>query len=332
MSQKHNEKRGEIHLGDLARALAKLQWRDETQAATIAARLGFGLRPDQRPLDRPRPPQEIFDRQRYRSVQEHPAPKSPSSIAAPPPPSTRPPLPATMLPSSLTGLTQRAPAAPGKPDWLDHPKNVPDPVAQPPLGRLPIFAEATSRAILSATLACRRPGAEVDVRALVAAVCRREPLARLPCLPDITLERGCHLLLDYSASMTPWWEDLAGLQYQVQHVVGDHVTQVYSFDRDPNAAFRWTPDLERDPWQPDGRPVLAATDLGIQGRGGRVLPPRGWMEALTSCARHGSPLLILIPWPEPRWPQDFGVAVGAPILMHWSPHTSAAMASHRKGA
>ncbi len=54
--------RGEIHLGDLARALASLHWENDEQARAIAACLGFGLQA----APKPGPPTEIYDRQRYR--------------------------------------------------------------------------------------------------------------------------------------------------------------------------------------------------------------------------------------------------------------------------
>ncbi|MGH8581652.1 MAG: hypothetical protein ACREWG_02460, partial [Gammaproteobacteria bacterium] len=54
-------KRGAIHLGDLTRALATLEWQDDEQVRMIAACLGFGLHS----APAPRPPKEIYDRQRY---------------------------------------------------------------------------------------------------------------------------------------------------------------------------------------------------------------------------------------------------------------------------
>jgi hypothetical protein len=38
--------------------------------------------------------------------------------------------------------------------------------------------------------------------------------------------------------------------------------------------------------------------------------------------------VILVPWPEDRWPTDIGAY---PELMHWSPHTSASMVRARIG-
>lgn len=326
-----NTRRSEIHLGDLAQALKKLKWRDEAQANAIAAHLGFGMRPVRQATEPASQPWEIYDRQPYRQKQTATTPQRPAPVYTPPPPVPQPALPRTILPSSLAALEQQAQVAPTTPDWLNQPDGDYDPTPQPAMARQPIFPDAVSRALLATALATDRPGAEVDVRKLIARICRREVVRDLPCLNEASLDHGCQLLLDYSASMVPWWEDLASLRTQVTRVVGQAHTQVYSFDRDPVTAARWTTDLSREPWRPDGRPVLVATDLGIQGRSGRGLLPADWNEVMARCALQGSPLILLVPWPESRWPKDFGVAATLPILVHWSPHTTAAMIGHRKG-
>ncbi len=324
-----NRRRPEIHLGDLARALQQLNWQGEDQAAAIAAHLGFGLQAGPYPADTPRPAQEIFDRQRYRAQSPAPATQPPPPIHTPPPPRPRTELPNTVLPSQLTRLEPLAPAAGDRPDWLDQPDTCFNQAEQTALARHTLFPQSTNRALLSAALAIPGAGTEVDVARLIQTVCRREPLRALPRLPRLTLEHGCQLLLDFSATMVPWWDDLTGLMDQVNQVVGEETTQVYSFDTDPAAALRWTPEGERLRWRPDGRPVLIATDFAIQGRERRGQPHSGWNEAIQRCTASGSPLMVLVPWPKTRWPRSFGAANPAPILVPWSPHTSAAMLGHR---
>lgn len=318
-------KRGEIHLGDLARALASLQWQDDAEAKTIAACLGFGIRH----APAPRPTKEIYDRQRYRSRASPPSrPPAQGGVFVPPTPESPPGLPANPLTSRLRPLSGRVPTAPDAGDWLDEEDALYTEEGEPVVARRSLFPERTSRHIVSAALATLRSGQAIDVPSLIAAICRRAPIAVLPRRPEATLERGCQLLLDYSATMVPFWEDLNALIHQVSQVVGPANTQIFSFDTQPTGALCWTPQGERQPWRADGRPVLVATDFGIQGRAGRAEPDPAWPALIERCAQDGSPLVILIPWPEPRWPTDIG---GYPELVHWSPHTSAGMVRKKIG-
>lgn len=328
MKEDRPRKRGEIQLGDLARALERLAPRDETQAVAIAAHLGFGLRPGQHPAEQRELQRERFDRASELAPPAASKPSGPPPVYTPPTPTPPLELPRATLPSRLVTLDQLAPAPPAAPDWLDQPDDDFAQEPQPALARMPLIPDAASRAILSVALATQRRGREVDVATLVRRICRRESVPDLPRQLEATLERGCQLLLDYSASMVPWWEDLASLKAQVRWVVGEETTQTYSFDRDPTAAGRWTASMERETWCPDGRPVLVATDLGIQGREGYAQPPTGWEEAVDLCARHGSPLVLFIPWPKHRWPRNFGIGASALTLVPWSPQTSAAMVRH----
>ena len=75
-------------------------------------------------------------------------------------------------------------------------------------------------------------------------------------------------------------------------------------------------------------PVLAATDLGIQGRAGSAAPDPDWTRLADACLAAGSPLLILIPWPEERWPRAFP---GGVALIHWGPRTTAGMMRRHRG-
>lgn len=324
--------RGDIHLGDLARALARLDWEGEAQAARIAACLGFGLRPPQPTARAATEPVRIYDPLAAGGPPSPPAaPPAQPPVLLPPAPRPPPPLPEGTLPSRLEPLAGLAPPAEIDTDWLTDPG--PDrfpPREEAAVARAALFPERTHRHILSAALASTRPGAEIDVTGLIAAICRREAVSWLPTRPETTLERGCQLLLDYSASMVPYWDDLTGLVDQVCRVVGAEATRVYSFDTRPQEARRWTPAGEPEPWQPDGRPVLAATDLGIQGLAAPAAPRGDWARLADCCAAAGSPLLILIPWPESQWPKRFP---GGVALVHWGPRTTAGMVRHhRRGA
>ncbi len=309
--------RGEVHLGDLAAALATLPWQDQAQAGAIAACLGFGLRA---PLQAA--PHRVYDRGDTRTLaegQHAPAPEPP--VLLPPTPPRPVPLPAGTLPSRLTRLPNLAPPYVEPPDWLDAGANAFPPAPLPALARATLLPERTARHVISAALATRRPGWDIQLPRLVATLCRREPLRELPRRAERTLALGCQVLLDYSGRMVPFWEDLNALTVQVQEVVGTQATRVYSFDTRPTQARDWTPDGEPRHWEPDGRPVLAATDLGIQGRSGAA-PSPDWHAFAGQCAKAGSPLVLLIPWPEERWPRTFPTNA---TLVQWGPRTSAGM-------
>ncbi|MGH7703876.1 MAG: hypothetical protein ACREMO_12345, partial [Gemmatimonadales bacterium] len=255
-------------------------------------------------------------------------PPPPRRIFVPPAPEPPPALPAEPLPSLLQALTERAPAAPDDSAWLDEEDTFFTEPSEPEVARRSLLPERTGRHIVSAALATLRVGHEIDIAGIIHAVCRREIIGYLPRRPESTLERGCQLLLDYSATMVPYWEDLHDLMGQINDVVGPANTRVYSFDNSPTEAISWTPGGSREPWQPDGRPVLAATDLGIQTKSGRAELSPAWPAFAECCALAGSPLIILIPWPEHRWPRDIGANSH---LVHWSPHTSAAMVKRKIG-
>jgi hypothetical protein len=125
--------------------------------------------------------------------------------------------------------------------------------------------------------------------------------------------------------MVPFWDDLTGLIDQVAAVVGAEQTRVYSFDGHPDEARSWLPNRRQRPWTPADRPVLAATDLGLQ-HGTSARPDPGWDRLGRRCADAGLPLMILIPWPERHWPRRL---TGRPALIHWSPATSAALVQGR---
>ena len=317
--------RGEIHLGDLVRVLEDLPWDGPDQAAAIAACLGFGLRPHATPAPSEQPRRVAPERPPPHPTPDTPhapadAQPTPPPIGLPPRPPAPVPLPEGVVPYQLEPRALRAPPDPGPPDWLaeaarDFPSR--EPVRAP--ARATLLPERTARHVLAATLATERMAPDIDLPRLLYAICRRQPLRSLPRRREETVAAGCQLLLDYSATMVPFWEDLDALADQVRAVVGAQSTRVYAFDTDPTHARHWTASGEAQDWLPDGRPVLVATDLGIQGHA-QAQPSPGWRALAAACAGAGSPLALLVPWPEDRWPRRFPANA---TLIHWGPGTTA---------
>ncbi|MCF1182438.1 hypothetical protein L0E83_03175 [Marichromatium gracile] len=226
-----------------------------------------------------------------------------------------------MLTSHLEPASKLTPAEPNRPDRLETSLAAFPPEAEPELARASLLPERAARHVLSAALTTKRPGGDLDLSQLIDAVCRLEPLHKLPRQSEPTLDHGVQLLLDYSDAMLPFWRDLNQLTEQVREVVGAHTTQVYRFDGQPTQARDWTASYEPQPWRPDGRPVLAATDLGSHGE--ETTEPRSdWVKLAKDCARAGSPLILLNPWPEHYWPKTLPPNA---ILIHWGARTTAGM-------
>jgi hypothetical protein len=326
--------RGEIHLGDLIRALGTLRCLDDEHARAIAGCLGFGLAaPDMQPA---RPTPTVYDRSRLSAQPKTEAPATPRRPGLAAPPTRTPPidLPAQTLTSTLNAIA--APPAIDTatvPAWLggDYQRLDPAPGASPP--RRTLIPTETARGVFTAALATRRQGDQLDVDQLVRRVVEGRLPPRLPRLHSATLARGCQLLLDFSDSMLPWWEDLRELARQLVGVLGEDRVSLFDFESAPGKAGRWLPgeDAEQDwqLWQPEpGRPILAATDFGIQGLAPRSRPDAGWQKLIKDCRAQGCPLIVLVPWSPEYWPTTLGSDAE---LVHWHPRTSAAMLSRQLG-
>ena len=310
-------KRGEIHLGDLARALGTLDWRDDAEAQAIAACLGFGLIPKAEP----KPQTEIYDRQRYpERAPARPQEPTPKRFSVPPAPQAPIGLPKQQLSSQLNPLGRLASSRRQAKSWSHDKPVLYDVEEKEAAGRATLFPRNVSRHIVSSALATLRVGQQIDIEQLVGQVCRLKPIRDVPRLPEPTLELGCLLLLDYSPSMVPFWEDLNALIGQVMDVAGKGNVKVYSFAEQPGDAVRWTPAGERLSWCPDKKPVLVASDFGVPLKTDRAELSPSWRTLIEACERDGSPLLVLIPWSQTHWPRDLG---GYPELIHWSPDTTA---------
>jgi hypothetical protein len=95
--------------------------------------------------------------------------------------------------------------------------------------------------VFTAALATLRQGDRLDIDQLVRRVVAGRLPPRLPRQHSATLARGCQLLLDFSDSMLPWWEDLRDLARQLVGVLGEDRVAVFDFDSTPEQAGRWLP-------------------------------------------------------------------------------------------
>ena len=326
------EHRGEISLSELLAALQALPWKNDDDAAAIARALGFGLAAREVD-DAPPPTPVIFDHSQPSSPQPPPqiAPPREPGWAIPPIHKEAEELPADALPADLA--EQQAPegdAPSTAPAWLHAGYDLVEPEPGVAAYRHALLPARTARGVLSAALASWRSGSEIDVAALTRRVAERCLADRLPLRASPSLHRGCQLLLDFSDTMVPWWDDLRDLARQAGAVLGSERVATFHFAGRPAEARRRQPHSRRiETWTPEpGRPILVASDCGICGIPGTQRAPREWRDFVQRCAAADSPLLILVPWSSGYWPRDLGLH---PQLVHWHPATSAAMLRRQRG-
>ncbi|MGH8548684.1 MAG: hypothetical protein ACRERU_08835 [Methylococcales bacterium] len=327
MDPERNRGRQEIHLGDLLRAFARLRCDTPEQIKSLAWCLGFAV--DE--TAKPEALAEIYATHRYpdQSAAKAEQRGSTRKFQVSPQPEPRVDLPDFEVPSSLEEVGIRTPPAPAQTEIPESDYPILDRnTGIPALARAALFTENTSRGLFSAALGTLRPGHEIDLACLIKSLVCAKALYRMPRLSSATLALGCQLLLDYRSSMVPYFEDLASLPDEIAQVTPRDKIETFRFEGDPSAVRQWTKDFERHAWNPDKRPVLVATDFGIQGRGGHAETPAEWPPFIERCRKNGSPLLVLIPWPKDRWPVGLG---SYPELIHWSPDTAAAMIRHKIG-
>ena len=314
--------KADIGLSDLLIALADLPWQTESHKKAIFHALGFTWRDSKPETIASSSPKQIFDRNRYQHRPPlKPASKPPPGFSAPPPPEAPVKLPQQILNSQLKALDTVPEEVP---DWLNQ-DNVllANEKPQVKADRVNLFSDLTHRGILSAALCVQKQGKDVDIPRLIKQVTKGQIPKIVPTRSAVTLERGCQLLLDYSDSMVPFWDDLTALAEQVQNVLGKERVKIYEFAQDPAAGQCWDNPITAKPWYPDGtRPILVASDLGING--GRLRWPinANWRSFINQCANQRIPLIVLVPWCAAYWPD---IHSNHPILAHWNPHTTATM-------
>lgn len=326
-----DRRRGEIGLGDVASALRSLRPADADDVASIAGVLGFGLRAADLNAQ-PAPTPAIYDHQRPltpQRPQQTPSQERLPGWAMPPLLPAPEPLPDDVLPSQIFRESPLAGGGEERPAWLGEAyRLLPQKRATPP--RHALLPARTARGVLVAALATWRTGSEIDVAELTRLLAEQRMPQRLPSLPVATLERGCQLLLDFSDSMVPWWEDLRELAQQAIAVLGDDLVSAYEFAGTPAEAQRW--DVERDrlvAWRPEAeRPILVATDFGIRGTPSLRHGGAEWRAFVARCVSVGAPLLFFVPWSRGYWPSHLGLH---PQIVHWHPATSAAMLRRQRG-
>jgi hypothetical protein len=321
----------EIHLGDLARAIARMRPMDAATLAAIAGALGYALSGDriaspssgktsQAAMQSPRPPPE-FARTPPREQELPPAPALEVPLPAPAPARPRAQsLTPRYLPEAVRGFEDVLQGA-------ALPRQVPAVGwRQPPS----LFKPETVRSIVFLALATAAYEAEIDVEALVRFLSFQEPWnGQLPRLPRSTLRRGVQVVIDRRISMSPFYGDQNALFEIIRNVVGA--------DRSTYATFQTTPEyvmahasMQFQPYRapPTGTPILLLSDISIGQATGDPIPANVWLRFARRMHKAGCPLIAFVPYPTSRWP----AAVARWFtLIHWDRPTTPGSVRRRVG-
>jgi hypothetical protein len=162
----------------------------------------------------------------------------------------------------------------------------------------PLFARASARNILTATLSVEEESGSVDAGRLVAEVASQRAVTRLPRRRSATLRRGAYVLIDRSDTMEPFHRDVTELLRSLERLLGDRLSR-FTFDGAPLKLFRWD---DGEPWTlsaPAGTPLLIISDLGLR----RPHTEEAWLAFTDRALRMGCLLFALVPYPPSRWPR-----------------------------
>ncbi|MEU0935503.1 hypothetical protein [Embleya sp. NPDC005971] len=296
--------RGQVHLGDLVRAIVALEVTDVAAAAEIARMLG---------------PTGAADPREGTDVAAQPAAEADDDVPDPAdldePPAMDPGTPAPP-PGEADGacsvLTLRGPTrggagvggavdsdGPAEADAVGV-RRLLDPGAgeeptQPP------WAVRWAPGVMFAVASTDVLGRVLDERALVRAVVDGAPVRRLPFRPRPTTRLGLQLLLDGGESMLPFGADQRWLRDLADAVVGRGRVEVLRFQGTPWRGVRAMRRHGRVGYRAPapGTPVVVVSDLGL-----RRLPFSGaaaagvaeWRDWLDAVHRAGCPVVCLTPY------------------------------------
>jgi hypothetical protein len=156
--------------------------------------------------------------------------------------------------------------------------------------------------MLGAAISTSAPGG-VDPARLVDRIARKRPIDPVPRLLRSTLARGARVMVDRGGGMSQFARDADAIVAQVHAVAGRERTEVLRFWHSPLRVGSSSRTGKAAPPPEGGRPVLALSDLGIAPAGTAPLGvAREWLDFEEAITGAGSALVVLVPYPEERWP------------------------------
>lgn len=319
-----------VELGAAVCAYASLR-PDEETASRIASLLGYDVaqsRP-QPPARTVAPPQPAGDQTlpigTRRGVSRPDGPNAPTTTDSQSTEQTvrTRPWRRFLRPVRQTTLTRR-----GGDQGLPAASVVPTP--PPPLQ--PLLSPPTAPRLLEALVATDAKDGDIDVDLVVAALATRRRIVTLPRESRPSLLRGVQVLTDVSVAMAPYFEDADEVRSVLRASVGAARVTELNFDGTPTAGAGTGSVWSWGPYQPPspGTPVVALTELGLAAVPGRFATEMhdSWIDLSSTLARRGSPLIVLTPFQQSRWPARL---VDTVEIVHWDRTCSVSVARRLLG-
>jgi hypothetical protein len=319
-SKSHLRTRGDIGLGDLAKALIELNLSETSHLHLAFNVLGFEG-PTYSLQSKPKVAAESRLRKPTKPIKQDQ--KIEPRFSLPPTPEVSIQPSGGILESTLTQLPLAA-LSNIQPDWLQRPEL--ETSKKTGVLRKRLFSRNHSSGIIKASLAVRRPGRRLNISKIITQAITGNSITKIPHLPVGSIENGVDLLSDYSESMQPFYSDLADLITSLQDILGKGRCRSFEYNTNPVEAISWNAQDRAIGWEPIvGRPVLLATDFG-QAKDGPLnrVQFRDWRKFVNRAAKHNTPLIVLSPMPPstlPRWLRQEAK------IIHWDPRTRAGAVS-----
>jgi hypothetical protein len=319
------QRRPEISVADLVRALATLRPTDDGTQDAIARFLG--IQPAARPAAPPGDTSPRTTRPTTRSgPRPRPAADQPGTAGAAAEPEGETSSGPVAQPSTIEVTVEQVSGP--QPDREPLARTPSDESAlRPPLE--PLFLPRWTRGILSAALATDSGDGPVDVPRLVEMLATRAPIERLPRQTVPTLRRGVRVFVDGSRAMMPFYRDQAELGPALRDVVGHDRVHVRRFVGRPMGDDD-EPRSPIDQLPPSGTVVLLLTDLGIghPPLASEAASVEEWKQFAAQVRRAGCALVAFVPYAERRWSADLTRAM---CVLHWGRPTTAGAVRRRVG-
>jgi hypothetical protein len=330
--------RGEISLGDLVEAYAKVGAEDPGTAEAIAALLGFQLNTEGKIIAEVDPTVGPSMSDQHGKINEdqprEAAPVSPKLGTGLPyyeaeiPKLKYPLFTEARLESeealiefefehTSAGPTRQLKVEADWPGWYE--------TGEATFAHTPLLPSRWTRGIISEAAATLHEGNIPDISKVLGALARCEELERIPMLKVPTLVRGCQVLCDVSIGMMPFASDSQEILNAIQSVVGRERTEILYFEDCPVYGVETYEESDFVAYQPPpaGTPVLIISDLGIAEIpfSFRRSSPGEWLKLVLLLRTAGCPPVALTPYPSTRWPQPL---INSLPVIQWDRHTTAA--------
>ncbi|HEX7182767.1 MAG TPA: hypothetical protein VF756_13070 [Thermoanaerobaculia bacterium] len=315
--------RTEVSLGDLLRAMDRLQISEPAAIRELASVLGlsFGAPPTKAtepaaPLPAQVPVLDIP------SMPPEPEPAVAEPISVGP----------TRLPAAGDALevVPESLVADVRPSWAGSVGLLETPPEEDPLRSVeppPLLTPATTRALLAALVAGAAEGGPIDVEKAIEVLARGWPLQVIPRRRLPTLRYGVQVLVDRGPALLPYRADQQRVVHDLRFLVGPDRVQVLRFSGDP---FRAGPGTPRTwgPYAPPpaGTSVLVLSDLGLCRSSPEGAPLAVWIDFAEWVGRSGCRLVALVPYDARSWPPALRARLR---LIYWDRATTVAQVRTR---